>query len=522
MALVSGWFAKGWIVQPQEPNFHEDYVIERVEAGELSGAKIAVQLKGHATLKFKNGLTTEVMETKHLRYYAEKVRMPVFLFCVDTTKRRGYYLFLQGWIDANVQPTQLANQKKLSVRVPFANDIEDREGLVKAVESAFAYVAKKNAGTVEDAIASETRRLAAIDPRLDVKIDVVDGAKTITLHAKAPVSASLAVSDASREKLRALLEWGKAANLEEGEVSIQGLPIIDHFSKHKATLSAVSLKKHPNAVEMHLWSEGPDGFRIALPGAITGGTEGITFTAALPGTPIRAEMSFARDQMKVTGGAGNFSISFDFAQWRGKRIDALPYFEKVRGLATCIVEGRRIHHEFLEEGNRLSGGHFGNPKDMVPFAFAAAVVANIDKARQIAGRLGLEIRMPDIATISIDDLEAVDAVHALLFVGGLAFRNFEFSMNIELPATHAPEDAVRELENIALSGNPFLFQKSSHVMQVYGVPAELGPLVHSIRPVSVHVGEPGRSDFIAGRVATTSADIAGTPESTLTISRSSR
>src|SRR5436309_3008109 len=75
-ALVNGWLASGWNVHPIVPNYHEDYIVERIDVGELSGVKISAQQKGHATIVFKKGLWSEQIKTKHLRYYDRKLAMP--------------------------------------------------------------------------------------------------------------------------------------------------------------------------------------------------------------------------------------------------------------------------------------------------------------------------------------------------------------------------------------------------------------------------------------------------------------
>ena len=520
MSLVSGWFSHGWILQLQEPNYHEDYVIERVDAGELSGAKIAAQLKGHATVKFKDGSWSEVMETKHLRYYAEKVRMPVFLFIADTTKHRGHYLFLQQWLDANTTSDQLVKQKKVSVRVPFANDLEDQPQFAAAVEAALAYMAKRNPGTVEDAIASESGKIAAIDPRWDVRLDVVNGAKNFTLQPKQDVTAKLSVKAESVEKLRELVEWGKNISLSGSEVSIDGLPLYDYLSRKFGGVASVSLKKNLAPVSMHLWSEGPNGFRLTLPGSITAGSSGVSFVASLPDAPIRAEMKAPREAINTPGTPVKFSVSFDFSKWSGRPLGSLPYYDAIRGLATAILEDRRINHELIEAGNRVSGGHFGSPLEALPFAYAAAVVSNVEKARQISRLSKLEICMPDVATLTADDVEAVESAHALLSGGQLQFPRIEFSMNIGLPETSSPADAVRELEALGTSAEPFSFHRVEQSANVYGVEVPLGDLVYTVRPVAVRIDEPGRSEFMAGRIKTINADILGVPSSTLTVQQS--
>src|SRR5579862_8184677 len=104
-AYVIQQFASGWVRRPRIPDYYIDHDIERIEAGEPSGKIFYAQQKGHEKVEFKNGLTIQKLKTKHLRYFDEKIVVPVFLFLIDVTNKIGYYLFLQEWIDkhANIK-----------------------------------------------------------------------------------------------------------------------------------------------------------------------------------------------------------------------------------------------------------------------------------------------------------------------------------------------------------------------------------------------------------------------------------
>jgi hypothetical protein len=513
-ALVKKWFASGWVVQEQVPNYHEDYVVEWVDGGELTGTKFSAQQKGHATVLFSKRYCAEQIKTKHLLYYGDKVRVPMFLFVVDTTKERGYYLFLQEWLDHNSSPTELKTKTKLTVKVPLENNLADRVKFVTELKRATAYLLAKYPGDPIDALKADAKKVEAIDPRWRVKLDVINSNKHYTLSAKEDIAATLTLAGEHAAKFKDTFDYGKPVHLQGAGIALHGSPLFEDLQK-KGAIASVSFSAKQHKIELHLWSEGVNAFRLTLPGAITVGKVGLSFIASLPDAPLDAEMKISKEEVQAKTGVGNFSLTFDFKKWEKKSIQGLPYFDKLRGFANAIVDKKLIHQEFTSDGNRVTGGTLGDPNGDLPFAYAAAVIQNIEKARAIAAKLGLEIHVPNIETMAPEAFEDVDFAYDIIMTGRHVANDVELTKIAKMSSdTNDAKDAVEKIEGMQHDGMTFgrVEQKN-----IYGVPVVLGQLMYSIKPVKVTIPEPGRADFLEGRAPFVTVHIASTDDSVLTV-----
>lgn len=517
-ALVGGWLAKGWIAQYQQQQYHEDYVVEWVEAGELSGAKFSVQQKGHKLIRIQGSSILEQMKTKHLRYYSENARLPVFLVVVDTTRERGYYLFLQEWLDANTTPSQLRKRKHVSVRVASKNDIQDSVRFRAEVERAIAYMARKFPGTVEDAVRRDAEEVAAIDPRWDVRLDFVDSIKRYTLLPKEDIQVTLKLTGRNAELIKDSYEYGKPVTLGADGLSIEGLPI---FEKLLKTAGAPYLSLTPaNQVrfEVNFWSDGEHAFRMTLPGVMSQGKIGYSFVGTLPNAPFRAEMTIPNAETMKKGGAGNFTLTFNFDFWENKPIDGLAYFDQLRGFATAVANNTLIKHELVANGNRVAGGTIGEAKEILPFAYAAAVINNIAKAREIVAKLGLNVRLPKIDKMENAEFEAVEFAYGLIVGDGHVLPGVGLSATATI--THDSGDPKQTIAKFsALEHEGIGYLQKGQSANIYGAIVELGDVVYSIKPVAINFAEPELQDFLEGRLISVNAKIESTEKSVLTITR---
>ena len=70
-----------WPWRKEDPDFFVDIHVEVSEQGEPTGFEFRVQVKG--TKRGKNFAFKKQMKCKHLRYYRDDARSPVFIILVD-------------------------------------------------------------------------------------------------------------------------------------------------------------------------------------------------------------------------------------------------------------------------------------------------------------------------------------------------------------------------------------------------------------------------------------------------------
>src|ERR1035438_2811178 len=171
-----------WIIRPQTPDFHIDYLVEPTEAGELTGINLAVQLKGWTPKNNKANSPAYSLKTKHLLYYIQKCELPVFLVLIDVVNRRGYWAFMQQF-GQSLPPPHLKH-KRVLVRFSPENTLDDTPRLTKAISEALTFMRELRPGSINAALAQRKKELEAKDKRVEVQVDVVNGRQNIILNAK--------------------------------------------------------------------------------------------------------------------------------------------------------------------------------------------------------------------------------------------------------------------------------------------------------------------------------------------------
>src|ERR1039458_5280072 len=171
-----------WIIRPQTPDFHIDYLIEPTEAGELTGINLAVQLKGWTPKHNKASNPAYSLKTKHLLYYLQKCELPVFLVLVDVINRSGYWAFMQQF--AQFLPPQHLKHKRVLVRFYPENTLDDTQRFTKAISEALTFMRELRPGSINAALLQRKKDLEAKDKRVEVQVDVVNGRQNIILSAK--------------------------------------------------------------------------------------------------------------------------------------------------------------------------------------------------------------------------------------------------------------------------------------------------------------------------------------------------
>lgn len=518
-SLVTGWLADGWVVRPQKPDYHVDYIVESFANGELSGAKFCVQQKGHRAVRISGPFAKQPMKAKHLLYYAEKERLPVFLFLVDTTNERGYYLFLQEWLDLHVPVGALRQRREeggnWSVEVPQANDITAPSALLAAVERAFAYMERKYPGPVANAIANDIRKMSAVDPRFDFSLNVVDGKARYVIHPKQDVDMSLRISGVGMEHFSEMLRYGKSLKIAGDHLTITGSPLFD-----QSQIEWLKIRPATTKAELIIWTDGADGFRHSLPVKISSGSAGVLLATDLPGVPFHVEVKIPDVVPGKIPAAGSLCIGWHFEKWRGVDLAKLPYFDFMHAFSMAVIGNRAIQSEIIVQGNRVTKGAFGKPSDESPFMHAALVVDHVSKLRDISDKTGIRFNFPTMDQLNWDAFSAVELARALVvkgeYVGSGANIKTDAVIALLDDMNIAPDLFLMLLEQTAASDG-YEFDVSGHDITVHGTPIPVGRVSYSVAPAAITVNEPSKTEFLSGKTRSVAVNICGLPGSSLTI-----
>lgn len=172
-----GALPSAWVARPQHPDYGLDYVVEVAAAGQLTGQTFAVQLKGTRQLRLVNGAIRFALSSRHLAYYVDRCRQPVFLVVADVTTGRCYWLFLQQYALEAMAHRPWRDQQRVTLRIPEAQQIDDHAQLQAALDAAERYMRALQPAALPTAVHAEKRRLESLDPRFAVTVRT-DGDQT--------------------------------------------------------------------------------------------------------------------------------------------------------------------------------------------------------------------------------------------------------------------------------------------------------------------------------------------------------
>ena len=404
-----------WVANPFIKDYGKDFFVEVVEDTQLTKEIFVVQLKGKEKPRVRradNTLTVRI-EREHLRYYLDVVPLPVFIVLADVSTGTAYFQFAQGSIDADpTLKSDLEKEGRATFRVPIANTLSDTALLRRELAAAWTFMREKYPGSVQAAVKYRERALTELDPRFTYQITIVDGKEHIQLNAfKEPVSVQLSVTgDPAVVKARWKKFLAEGAPLQADahmKLDLTGSPIFE-----KASPTTISFSAHiPAEVRLFVDSTGRD--RVFFPefrGALSGGSEILRFTGALPGCPLEIELELRR------AGTATVHLSWKPSVWFGQKIERLPWIDVVHPfLARFALPGSQLGVAITSQGAQFGETNAVPKASLTPLSDFADYVELLVRVRRIGKALGLSIVVPTDWTE--EDLEDVEELGVLVTTG---------------------------------------------------------------------------------------------------------
>lgn len=408
---------KNWVAREQRPDYGVDYVVEIFEergspgSTEPSGLQWSVQLKGTVAAKTAKGMLRFRLETHHLAYYVDRYRQPVFLVVIDVRQGVGYWVFLQGYALDELRRKDWRARDSVTILLPLTNKLSNTASLSKAIRAADRRMAELHPAAIEGAIRSERLRIESLDPRFRVEIKATEEGSHHILHAKEPVSFTITfqgernVMDA---KIHDLFGRGVPAEVQPGEVQIQGSPLLEGLFERGGTLHVSRI------IDCTIDLVARNAARVeiarvaAIPAKLTGGTEEFRIAGCLSNSPLAVSFS-GRAKRSQLPPKVHLSVSFRSQAWIGQPIDQLAYFDQAASLFSALAEGSALAVEIFHQGNRVFFG-----ESMAGVCQTAADVVHLisilRKARTLAKRFNVLLRFP--STLGKSEIDEIEELHS--------------------------------------------------------------------------------------------------------------
>ena len=276
-----------WIINTVHRDYGKDFTVELVDNEMASGTNFWVQLKGQSKVRrLKNGNVSFKMESKHVDYF-KKLGEPIFLVVVDTTKRTGYWLFLQEHISKLIPRHESTVQRSFSLEISADSVLANEAGFRSAVQRALGYMARRS---LKQGILAAQDLFKEIDPRFDVAVTATSQGETIQVTPNEHVSISLKFGDDFVRSGRYKEAFGRGlpVQLGPGDVTVEGSPLVEKMFGEVAERNGQFHPSHFSHGYVRLTHFGSEDRQIGRSHDIdceySGGTEEVRYVARTSST----------------------------------------------------------------------------------------------------------------------------------------------------------------------------------------------------------------------------------------------
>lgn len=406
---------ESWVIKKQDPDYHIDYIVEMVDDEELTGLDFHVQLKGSKSIKRKKSSISFPMKTKHLRYYRNKVRRPVFLILVDVKEAKCYWLFVQKYINDFIGDINKVDALKKTVNIPLENVLFDVDVFGEKVVEADKYMRELWPSSIHSAVQEEIKRMNMLDPRIDVDVEFKGEMIRYAMEAKpdSGFSANLSINVGEDElhKIRDMVDYGGAFNFSSGQVSIAGSELLSKLlESNEYSNVGIEFGKHSEKefeLELELAFNSKSNTLSGIEGLLYKGEKGFRFDGELRDSPFSINLigTYTGDRKFNI----RFNSNFDPKKWFGRKVDNLPHFDKLYRFFGGFDAKSKLKFcvTLLKEGNILTGGCADDGVPVKIIQDISEYLYVINQIRTLCRIFNKKLTLPNFNDIKDDELNLI-------------------------------------------------------------------------------------------------------------------
>jgi hypothetical protein len=430
-----------WVRNELKEDYGKDFLVDLAKRGGPVKECFFVQLKGTEVFSFvEDGKAITIrMEKRHLTYYANEVKLPVFLIVIDVKAKTGYWLFTQQYLATNLTWKETDTH---SVRIPTTNKFPDNDKLADAVRRAMDWMVISQRKPLGEQVAERIRELQAKDSRVKVTLKYSELEELIRLDATEPIPLKLGLRPRSKRRLvrmrTDLLDRGVPVKFDPGEITIEGSALFSEMVAQGGTIQFRSSAKAQATLIVCDNQGQPIESWPGINGEIGGGQKELHFQSQLPRCPFNFKIG---PLSKAGKGTVNFSV--DPMAWDGQPLLLLAYFDKVESFFKKLVTHSHVRILLEIDGAAVLPVD-GTMEDLDRYLPWVDLLELLRKARVVARELKLK---PVWSLKNLDEFSAVQAIE--LVYGLLIDRQFELSPSdnlFEIPTPKSELKARTELK----------------------------------------------------------------------------
>lgn len=466
-----------WLIRGQEPDYHIDYFVEIADKKGPTGTVFGIQLKGTASPKYAKNHIKLFMKTKHISYYLDKVKQPIFIIIIDIINKIGYYSFIQEWLNGPINKNW-RNAKTMAINIPCDNLINDAENFRKAIYHAENYMRDLWPSSIIASINYEKNRLKNLDPRFKISVSHIDGHTRYGLRPKENINFKIIFKN-SKIFQKGVIDFykrGMPFSIEIDQIrKIEGSKILEEaFEKSiQGKLTIEPSQKINSYIILYTFNELNQETSILynINGTILGGKNEFCFQGGIQDSPLKIKIlgKFAKIGLKL-----EYKINFEYKKWEGLSVKILPFFDRLYSFFKSIINGDNIKLICEIKGQQFFEVIFNIIDGEINIIYNYLNL--LHKARIIALDNNIDLILPKYNLISKYDINNIELIYDLIMqeeyrqVRSNAIINAEIIPNENFYEKFGKEDNEKYLSM------PLNIEVPDSKFNIFGSEIRLGPL----------------------------------------------
>jgi Domain of unknown function (DUF4365) len=402
---------EAWVRNDLPNDYGKDYLIDLAERAGPVRKCFFVQLKGTEELTYVDDgkAIAFKMQRRHLMYYLQEVKLPLFLIVVNVKTKQGHWICMQQYLS---QILAWKETNTHTVRIPTSNRFPDNDQLSEAVHKSIDCMATAQRRPLTEDVAERIRELQAKDPRIKVQLNFSEFEQHIRLDATEPIPLKIQLRPRQRRRLvrmrTDLFDRGIPVKFDPGEIVIEGSALFSDLVAQGGVFQLRSSAKAQATLTLHNQTGEIVESWVGINGLIAGGQKELHFTSELPRCPFSLKVGPISE-----AGRGAISLAINPMLWDEQPLMSLAYFDRVRSFFTKLI-GNPLVKVRLEIGGSVCLAVETELPGVDRYAPWVDLLEVIYKARVVAQRLHLRPVCSPKYLSGPSALQAIELVYGLL------------------------------------------------------------------------------------------------------------
>jgi hypothetical protein len=355
--ILRSMLPNNWLIREQKPDFYIDYSVEIGEHGEPTGNIFYVQLKGISNLKPTHKEIKYQLKSKHLKYFRDVLRFPVFLIVIDINQKEGYWVFLQKYI-IDTFKKGIPNQTK-SIRIPVVNILSDNMTFHSAIIESQKYMTDLYSTSIIKAYTNIKSSLEKNYPGASLKFLAEKNHINISIkNSKIPLKIRIKEdkTELYKEQIEQYKKSGEIFVFKTEDIIIENFDLLNDLIKD-ANINRLEINNYPTInSSVSILTRDNNNHVSTILNTISGktqiGKEYSNFSGSLQDSPFNISMKY---KLIAENKSVNIQLhlNIDYTKWADKNILYLPHEEKLYNFFNDLKNNYEVELQLESQGNHL-------------------------------------------------------------------------------------------------------------------------------------------------------------------------